>query len=222
LEELLREMEAYAEKEHVPIINERGRQAFIKIIEECKPRRVLEIGTAIGYSALLMAEHGAEDIHITTLELSEERAALAKAFWRKSPYYDCMELRLGDAGDILARLTPPAGGFDFVFIDAAKGQYVDYFRKVQPLLSKKATIVADNVLFRGYVLGQEKPPRRYKTIVKRLREYLELVQSAPFRTEILSNGDGLAVTHNSEEDVPASIGGGANIITGGSAYLPPR
>ena len=205
MEELLREMEAYAEKEHVPIINERGRQAFIRIIEECKPRRVLEIGTAIGYSALLMAEHGAEDIHITTLELSEERAALAKAFWRKSPYCDCMELHLGDAGDILARLTPPAGGFDFVFIDAAKGQYVDYFHKVQSLLAKKATIVADNVLFRGYVLGQEKAPRRYKTIVKRLREYLEMVQRAPFRTEIMSNGDGLAVTYKDESQLEERI-----------------
>ena len=205
MEELLREMEAYAEKEHVPIINERGRHAFLRIIEECKPRQVLEIGTAIGYSALLMAEQGADDIHITTLELSEERAALAKKFWKRSPYYGCMELHLGDAGEILAKLTPPEGGFDFVFIDAAKGQYVDYFRKVQPLLSKKATIVADNVLFRGYVLGQEKPPRRYKTIVKRLREYLELVQSAPFRTEILSNGDGLAVTHKDTSQLEERI-----------------
>ena len=204
MEELLREMEAYAEKEHVPIINERGRHAFLRIIEECKPRQVLEIGTAIGYSALLMAEQGADDIHIT-LELSEERAALAKKFWKRSPYYGCMELHLGDAGEILAKLTPPAGGFDFVFIDAAKGQYVDYFRKVQPLLSKKATIVADNVLFRGYVLGQEKPPRRYKTIVKRLREYLELVQSAPFRTEILSNGDGLAVTYKDTSQLEERI-----------------
>ena len=82
---------------------------------------------------------------------------------------------------------------------------MDYFRKVQPLLSKKATIVADNVLFRGYVLGQEKPPRRYKTIVKRLREYLELVQSAPFRTEILSNGDGLAVTYKDTSQLEERI-----------------
>ena len=205
MEELLREMEAYAKKEHVPIINERGRQAFIRVIEECKPRRVLEIGTAIGYSALLMAEYGAGDIQIVTLELSKERATLAEKFWGSSPYYDRMELQLGDAGEILAKLTPPTGGFDFVFIDAAKGQYVDYFLKVQPLLSEKATIVADNVLFRGYVLGQEKPPRRYKTIVKRLREYLELVQNAPFRTEILLNGDGLAVTYKDTSQLEERI-----------------
>jgi predicted O-methyltransferase YrrM len=72
---------------------------------------------------------------------------------------------------------------------------VDYFRKVEPLLSDSAVILADNVLFRGYVLSEEKPPRRFKTIVKRLREYLELVTKTPgYSTEILENGDGLAVT----------------------------
>ena len=196
MDELLREMEAYAQREQVPIINEKGREAFIRLIEENKPHRVLEIGTAIGYSALLLACHGAEDIRITTLELSEERAEAAKSYWGKSPHRERMELHIGDAGEILSRLVPPPKGFDFVFIDAAKGQYVDYFRKVQPLLAEKAVIVADNVLFRGYVLGKEKPPRRYKTIVKRLREYLDLVQHTPgFRTEILENGDGLAVTY---------------------------
>ena len=196
MDELLREMEAYAQREQVPIINEKGREAFIRLIEENKPHRVLEIGTAIGYSALLLACHGAEDIRITTLELSEERAEAAKSYWGKSPHRERMELHIGDAGEILSCLVPPPKGFDFVFIDAAKGQYVDYFRKVQPLLAEKAVIVADNVLFRGYVLGKEKPPRRYKTIVKRLREYLDLVQHTPgFRTEILENGDGLAVTY---------------------------
>lgn len=189
-------MEEYAQREHVPIINERGREALIRLIEEHKPHRVLEIGTAIGYSALLLAHYGAEDIHIVTLELSEERAATARCYWERSPYKNCMEIFTGDAGEILSSLAPPPGGFDFVFIDAAKGQYADYFRKVQPLLAEKAVVVADNVLFRGYVLGEEKPPRRYKTIVKRLREYLELVQHTPgFRTEILENGDGLAVTY---------------------------
>ena len=205
MEELLQEMEAYARREHVPIINERGREAFIRLVEEVRPRRALEIGTAIGYSALLLACHGAEDIHITTLELSEERARAARGYWERSPYKDSIHLVPGDAGESLCGLSAPGEGFDFVFIDAAKGQYVDYFRKVQPLLSKKATIVADNVLFRGYVLGQEKPPRRYKTIVKRLREYLELVQSAPFRTEILSNGDGLAVTHKDKSHLEERI-----------------
>lgn len=191
-ENLLREMEAYAAEHHVPIINERGRRAFLEIIRAEKPHRVLEIGTAIGYSALLLADNGAEDIHITTLELSEERAKTAKAYIDRSPYSAQIEILQGDAGEILTQLQ---GTYDFVFIDAAKGQYVDYFHKIQPLLAPKCTIVADNVLFRGYVRSEEKAPRRYRTIVKRLREYIVLTSRAEgFTTEILENGDGLAVS----------------------------
>lgn len=191
-EALLREMEAYAAENHVPIINENGRKAFLKVIREKKPQRVLEVGTAIGYSALLLAANGAEDIEITTLELSEERAKTAQNFIDRSPYRDRIRILQGNAGDLLLTLTGP---YDFVFIDAAKGQYVDYFHKIQPLLAEKCTIVADNVLFRGYVRGEKKAPRRYRTIVKRLREYIELTsQTEGFTTEILENGDGLAVT----------------------------
>ena len=187
-------MEAYAAEHHVPIINENGRQVFLSVIREVRPRRVLEIGTAIGYSALLLAANGAADAHVTTLELSEERAALAHGFIARSPYADRIEILQGDAGELLTKL---AGPYDFVFIDAAKGQYVDYFEKVQPLLTADAdaTIVADNVLFRGYVMGEEKAPRRYRTIVKRLRRYIELTShAAGYETEIFERGDGLAVS----------------------------
>ena len=170
-------MEAYAAEHHVPIINENGRQVFLSVIRDLRPHRVLEIGTAIGYSALL---------------LSEERAALAHSFIARSPYEGRIEILQGDAGELLTEL---AGPYDFVFIDAAKGQYVDYFEKVQPLLTVDATIVADNVLFRGYVMGEEKAPRRYRTIVKRLRRYIELTShAAGYETEIFERGDGLAVS----------------------------
>ena len=199
-EQLLREMEAYAASEHVPIINARGREVLVGAVRACRPRRVLEIGTAIGYSALLIAMHAAPDAEITTLELDEERAALAAAYIVRSPYAARIDIRVGDAGRLLTELRGP---FDFVFMDAAKGQYPDYWRKLQPLLSSDAVVVADNVLFRGYVRSTEKPPRRYKTIVRRLQEYLALVQAAPgFVTRVYENGDGLAVSwriHEQEE-----------------------
>lgn len=204
LTELLQEMEAYAAEHHVPIINERGRKAFLAVVQKYKPHRVLEIGTAIGYSALLFMQNAAEDVRVTTLELSEERAELAKNYWSRSPYADRIELFLGDAAENLQKLTADKsrlGYYDFVFIDAAKGQYPDYFHKIQPLLTGNAVILADNVLFRGYVRSEEKPPRRYKTIVKRLREYLELVNTPPFTTEVLENGDGLAVTRRWQEKI---------------------
>ena len=194
MEELLREMEVFAALHHVPIINERGRQAFLQVVQEAKPHRVLEIGTAIGYSSLLMAQHGAADIDITTLELSDERIKTAQGYIDRSAYADRIHIMGGDAAENLLKLQLTGQKFDFVFIDAAKGQYVDYFHKIQPMLADKAVILADNVLFRGYVKGDVPTPRRFKTIVKRLREYIELVSQPPYVTEILENGDGLAVT----------------------------
>ena len=194
MEELLREMESYAALHHVPIINERGRQAFLQVVQEAKPHRVLEIGTAIGYSSLLMAQNGAADIDITTLELSDERIKVAQGYIDRSAYADRIHIMGGDAAENLLKLQLTGQKFDFVFIDAAKGQYVDYFHKIQPMLADKAVILADNVLFRGYVKGDVPTPRRFKTIVKRLREYIELVSQPPYVTEILENGDGLAVT----------------------------
>jgi len=187
-------MESYAALHHVPIINERGRQAFLQVVQEAKPHCVLEIGTAIGYSSLLMAQNGAADIDITTLELSDERIKTAQGYIDRSAYADRIHIMGGDAAENLLKLQLTGQKFDFVFIDAAKGQYVDYFHKIQPMLADKAVILADNVLFRGYVKGDVPTPRRFKTIVKRLREYIELVNHPPYVTEILENGDGLAVT----------------------------
>lgn len=189
-------MERYAQENHVPIINEKGRVAFLQVIRECRPQHVLEVGTAIGYSALQIAHNGAEDADITTLELSVDRSKIAQAFVDRSDYAAHIHIHTGDAAELLTTEAPKAAPYDFVFIDAAKGQYVDYFHKIEPLLADEAVILADNVLFRGYVRSEEKPPRRFRTIVKRLREYIKLVTETPgCSTQILENGDGLAVTH---------------------------
>jgi predicted O-methyltransferase YrrM len=192
MEVLLGEMEEYAAEHHIPIINKKGRGVLVETVSEVQPQRVLEIGTAIGYSSLLIAQEAARDVAIVTLELDEDRAATALEFIARSPFSTQIHILLGDAGENLVGLQGP---FDLVFIDAAKGQYPDYFRKVLPILAETGVIIADNVLFRGYVRGTEASPRRYKTIVKRLREYIEMVERAPgFTTEIYENGDGLAVS----------------------------
>ncbi len=189
---LLAEMKAYGEANHVPIININGLKVLVEAVKAAKAHRVLEIGTAIGYSTLYIADNSADGVEIITLELSEERAAEARAFIDRSPYKDNIKIMTGDAGENLLQLQ---GKFDLVFIDAAKGQYPDYFRKVHPLLADDAVIIADNVLFRGYVRGGVEAPRRFRTIVKRLREYIDLLEnSQEFQTEIFENGDGLAVS----------------------------
>ena len=192
LAELLAEMKAYGEANHVPIININGLAVLEKAVAARKPRRVLEIGTAIGYSTLYIADNAAPGVEIVSLELSEERAVEARAFVDRSPYGQQIRIVTGDAGENIQKLT---GSFDMVFIDAAKGQYPDYFRKIYPLLTEDALVVADNVLFRGYVRGDVPAPRRFRTIVKRLREYIAMVtDSGEFQTEIYENGDGLAVS----------------------------
>lgn len=199
IEDLLVRMENYAKAHHVPIINERGKEVLINIVAKKKPRRVLEIGTAIGYSTLLIAQSSAADVWITTLELDEARAGMARAFIQESEFDGRIEILTGDAS---ARLNELNGLYDLVFIDAAKGQYVHYFRQVVPLLACGGVIIADNVLFRGLVRTGGKPPRRYKTIVSRLREYIEMVEHHPmFDTVIYENGDGLAVSYHRGEQI---------------------
>ncbi|MDD6217756.1 MAG: O-methyltransferase [Selenomonadaceae bacterium] len=192
MEKLFKKMEEYGHANHVPIINENGLKVLLDTVRKYKPKRVLEIGTAIGYSALQIAANAAEGVEITTLELSEERARLARSFMEESPYNSQITILTGDAGKLLEEIS---GRYDFVFIDAAKGQYPDYFRKIQPYLADDAVIAADNVLFRGYVRGGVEAPRRFRTIVKRLREYLSMVENNPeYTTSIYDNGDGLAVS----------------------------
>jgi predicted O-methyltransferase YrrM len=194
VEALFKQMEDFAKENKVPIINENGRKVFIEIIKKYKPQRVLEIGTAIGYSALLTTYYGAENAKIISLELDEERAKQAQDFINQSAYREQIKIILGDAAKNIEKLDKNYK-FDMVFIDAAKGQYPDYLQKVLPLLADDGIILADNVLFRGYVMSEEKPPRRYKTIVKRLREYIAMVSDTDkFTTEIFENGDGLALT----------------------------
>lgn len=194
MEALFKQMEDFAKENKVPIINENGRKVFIDIVKKYKPQRVLEIGTAIGYSALLTIYYGAENAKIISLELDEERATQAQNFINQSKYKDQIEIILGDAAENIGKLDKNYK-FDMVFIDAAKGQYPDYLKKVLPLLADDGIILADNVLFRGYVMSEEKPPRRYKTIVKRLSEYIAMVSDTDkFTTEIFENGDGLALT----------------------------
>lgn len=194
MEALFKQMEDFAKENKVPIINENGRKVFIEIIKKYKPQRVLEIGTAIGYSALLTTYYGAENAKIISLELDEERAKQAQDFINQSAYREQIKIILGDAAKNIEKLDKNYK-FDMVFIDAAKGQYPDYLQKVLPLLADDGIILADNVLFRGYVMSEEKPPRRYKTIVKRLREYIAMVSDTDkFTTEIFENGDGLALT----------------------------
>lgn len=192
MKELLQEMEAYAEDYHVPIIKQEAAEILLREAKCKHPLHILEVGTAIGYSALRMAEHLAEGGRITTIELSDERAELAQGYIARSPYQKQITLLRGDAAEVLPTLD---GEYDFVFIDAAKGQYERYLDAIEERLADGAIVAADNVLFRGYVLGENvEVPRRFRTITNRLRQFLLYLEASDhYSITIYPEGDGIAI-----------------------------
>ena len=190
---LFKEIEAYADENSIPIINKVSSQFLIDIVKKEAPHSILEIGTAVGYSALLMAHHMPKDSKIITIEQDANRIDTAYNFITRAGRIEQIQLIDGDASEMLTQLEGP---FDMVFIDAAKGQYLDYLQKIIDKLSIGAVIIADNVLFRGMVKSEQPTLKRYRTIVKRLREYLDFVSHDPrFSTTIHNEGDGVAISY---------------------------
>lgn len=194
----LEELEQYAIRERVPIIR-REMQSFIKMfLAVNRPKRILEVGTAIGFSTLLMCEYGPADVQITTIENYEKRIPLAKENFRKAGQESKITLLEGDATKILAGLS---GSYDLIFMDAAKGQYIHWLPDVLRLLKKGGVLLSDNVLQDGNLIESHYiVERRDRTIYKRMREYLYQLKHDPLlETSILPLGDGVTVSVKKEE-----------------------
>ena len=194
----LEELEQYALQERVPVIR-REMQSFIKMLLALqRPKRILEVGTAIGFSTLLMCEYGPADVQITTIENYEKRIPLAKENFRKAGQESKITLLEGDATKILAGLS---GSYDLIFMDAAKGQYIHWLLDVIRLLKKGGVLLSDNVLQDGNLIESHYiVERRDRTIYKRMREYLYQLKHDPLlETSILPLGDGVTVSVKKEE-----------------------
>lgn len=194
----LEELEQYALQERVPVIR-REMQSFIKMLLALqRPKRILEVGTAIGFSTLLMCEYGPADVQITTIENYEKRIPLAKENFRKAGQESKITLLEGDAKKILAGLS---GSYDLIFMDAAKGQYIHWLPDVIRLLKKGGVLLSDNVLQDGNLIESHYiVERRDRTIYKRMREYLYQLKHDPLlETSILPLGDGVTVSVKKEE-----------------------
>lgn len=186
---VMKELEFEAETYNIPIIRKSERQLLFKTVYENKPKRILEIGTAIGFSALLMATAN-DDAIIDTVEKDTKRFERAKKAIEDANMTERINCISGDADSVISELS---GNYDFVYLDGPKGQYLNHLKKIEKILSEKAVIVADNVLFKGLVKSVEYPPHRYRTIVVRLREYLEYV-NREYSTVIYEEGDGMAIS----------------------------
>lgn len=182
------ELRAYAEKHNVPIMNIETKEFIKTILEINNPRNILEIGSAIGYSSLVFYKY--TKANITTIEIDEKTSDIAKNNFKK--YNAPINLINNDAIKALSNINQ---GFDFVFIDANKAHYIDYFKISAKLLNKNGIIIADNVLFRGMVLNDDLVDKRMITIVKRLRNYLAyVVDRDDFKSTIIPIGDGLTLS----------------------------
>lgn len=189
----LDEIEKAALDSYVPIIR-KEMQSFLKLLLAMKrPRRILEVGTAVGFSAVLMAEYNPQDCHITTIENYGKRIPIALENFKKAGKEDRITLLYGDAADLLKELE---GTFDFIFMDAAKGQYIHFLPDILRLMSPGSLLVSDNVLQDGDVIQSRfAVTRRNRTIHARMREYLyELKHRPELETVVLPVGDGVALS----------------------------
>lgn len=187
----LEKIKEKALKEHIPIIMDDTLEVIEKYMKEIKPKRILEIGTAVGYSAMCFSEFLDIDGKIDTIERDEERATEAKENFKKVEVEEKINLYVGDAVEILPTLNEK---YDMVFIDAAKGKYPFFLKEALRMINNNGIIFADNILYKGYVLSDYNKHKQ-RTAVRNLREYLKEVSENPnLETEILEVGDGLAVS----------------------------
>lgn len=190
---LLDEIEARARRERVPIIR-REMQSFLKTLLAMKrPMRILEVGTAVGFSALLFCEYGPPGCRVTTIEKYEKRIPQARENFRLAGREEQITFLTGDAQELLPALKET---YDFIFMDAAKGQYIHFLPEVFRLLEMGGVLVSDNVLQDGDLIESHYAvERRNRTIYKRMREYLwELKHDRRLETSVIPLGDGVTVS----------------------------
>jgi len=192
-EGIVGEIEREAIADEVPIIRRETKEWIKTMLLIKKPMRILEVGTAVGFSSVYMSQYLSEGAHITTIEKWEPRIVKAKENFKKAGVEDKITLLEGDAADVLKGLD---GSYDFIFMDAAKGQYIHFLPDVIRLLEKDGVLISDNVLQDGEVLDSKYVVnRRNRTIHSRMREYLYVLKNHDMlETSIIPLGDGIALS----------------------------
>lgn len=191
-EDFFIELEEYAEKNNIPIAQKETAQFLRTMVTIKRPKKILELGTAIGYSAMVMCHSINKDVNITTVERDDSMVELAKSNISKGGYENNINIIHGDVLDVVNQLPEK---YDLIFMDAGKGHYNHILPRILELLTQDGVIIADNVLFRGMVANNDLVIRRKITIVKRMRAYLKMVnEDKELLTTVIPMGDGIAVT----------------------------
>lgn len=192
-EGLLSQLEEYAAENHVPIIQPEV-AAMMKVLGKIhKPARILEVGTAIGYSSILFSSFLKENGRIDTIERNDQMIELARHNIKSAGLQDTINVIAGDAIEVLSCLDKQ---YDMIFLDAAKGQYNEFLEQSKRMLVTGGLLVSDNVLYKGMIATDELVVRRKKTIVTRMRSFLKnLCLDEDFETSIIPIGDGVALSY---------------------------
>jgi predicted O-methyltransferase YrrM len=198
-EGILKELESYAKEHNTPIITPEVAGLLKVMIKSFNAKNILEVGTAIGYSAILMGLCAENDFKITTIERNEENANFAIQNIEKAGMKQNINVLIGDASEVLDQIE---GSYDMIFVDAAKGQYMDFFEKSICKLKIGGLFICDNVLFRGMVAERSLLVRRKITIVKRLKKFLHYISNnESLQTTIIPMGDGVSISCKLKEVV---------------------
>lgn len=188
---VLNQIKKEALEKHIPIIMDDTLEVIVKILKEEKPKKILEIGTAVGYSAVCFSEYLSKDGIIDTIEREEEMIKQAEKNIKKAKLEDKIKIYKGEAVNILPTLK---GEYDIIFIDAAKSKYPFFLKESLRLIKNGGIILADNVLYKGYVMSNYNKHKQ-RTAVRNLREYIKRISEDPnLETKILEVGDGLAIS----------------------------
>ncbi|GEN46456.1 O-methyltransferase [Alkalibacillus haloalkaliphilus] len=189
---LIASMEQYAIENNVPIMEKDGIEYLKQLIRIQQPKKIIEIGSAIGYSAIQMA-NSIPDVQVYTVERDEIRYEIAKQYIQEANLEGRIHIDLDDALNwIDHRFTTER--FDLAFIDAAKGEYINYVEKITPLLPKGSLLVVDNVLFKGYVSKEKQDNKRFVKIGEKIASFNEWLLNHPqYQTTIIETGDGIAI-----------------------------
>ncbi|WP_434303229.1 O-methyltransferase [Clostridium botulinum] len=197
-EGILKDLEDYAKEKAVPIVHKEVANFLELMISVKKPKKILELGTAIGYSSIFMSLSSNGESNITTIERDDKMIEIARSNIEKHGFKDKIKIIHGDCLEILKDLDDK---YDMIFMDAGKGHYNEFLPYCLKLLNKDGIIIADNVLFRGMVANDELVIRRKITIVKRMRKYMNMISDKDnFITSIIPMGDGIAITKRRNED----------------------
>ncbi|MFQ3542684.1 O-methyltransferase [Halobacillus rhizosphaerae] len=187
------QMEKYAEENGVPIMEPLGIHFLMQMVRIKQPKRILEVGTAIGYSALRMLE-AYPDCHIVSIERDEVRYKEALENVKKFGDEGKIQIILGDALEVQQQVKKE-GPYDLLFIDAAKGKYEEFFKLYSPLVTENGLIISDNVLFKGYVAAPDQASARMAKLAGKIRNFNQKLMEHPdFSTTIVPIGDGVALT----------------------------